>query len=107
MATQVPHRTIVYVDGFNLYYGELNGTPYKWLDLGALFHKVLGPQNHLVRIKYFTALVQPTPRDQSVHVRQAAYLGALRALSAGRGSPRPLPAPSGADRKRESAAQYR
>jgi hypothetical protein len=79
MTTPISHRTIVYVDGFNLYYGELNGTPYKWLDLGALFQKVLGPQNNLVRIKYFTALVQPTPRDPSVHVRQAAYLNALRA----------------------------
>ncbi len=28
--------TNVYVDGFNLYYGCLKGTPYRWLDLGAL-----------------------------------------------------------------------
>ena len=26
-------RVNVYVDGFNLYYGSLKGTPYKWLDL--------------------------------------------------------------------------
>ncbi len=26
----------VYVDGFNLYYGALKRTPYKWLDLGKL-----------------------------------------------------------------------
>lgn len=26
--------THVYIDGFNLYYGLLKGTPYKWLDLG-------------------------------------------------------------------------
>ena len=25
-------RTIAYIDGFNLYYGLLKGTPYKWLD---------------------------------------------------------------------------
>ena len=23
----------VYIDGFNLFYGMLKGTPYKWLDL--------------------------------------------------------------------------
>ena len=27
---------IVYVDGFNLYYGSLKRTPYEWLDLGRL-----------------------------------------------------------------------
>ena len=26
-------RTIVYVDGFNFYYGVLKNTRYKWLDL--------------------------------------------------------------------------
>jgi hypothetical protein len=29
-------RTIVYVDGFNLYYGALKGTPYRWLDILAM-----------------------------------------------------------------------
>jgi hypothetical protein len=26
-------KTRVYIDGFNLYYGLLRGTPHKWLDL--------------------------------------------------------------------------
>ena len=38
-------RTFVYVDGFNLYYGALKGTPFKWLDLVALFEKVLQPRH--------------------------------------------------------------
>ena len=25
-------RVIAYIDGYNLYYGLLKGTPYKWLD---------------------------------------------------------------------------
>jgi len=79
IVARTTHRTIVYVDGFNLYYGALRGTPFKWLDLDALFGKVLGPQNRLVKIKYFTALVQPTPTDPNVHVRQSAYLLALQA----------------------------
>ncbi len=41
---KLPYRTIVYVDGFNFYYGEVRGTPWKWLDPVALFQKVLGPQ---------------------------------------------------------------
>jgi len=68
--TKPSYRTIVYVDGFNFYYGEVRGTPWKWLDPGALFQKLLGPQNSLTKIKYYTARVQPTPRDPSVHVRQ-------------------------------------
>jgi hypothetical protein len=26
-------RTSIYIDGFNLYYRALKGTPYKWLDV--------------------------------------------------------------------------
>jgi hypothetical protein len=74
-----PYRTIVYVDGFNFYYGEVRGTSWKWLDPAALFQKVLGPQNKLEKVKYFTARVQPSPRDPDVNVRQDAYLRALQA----------------------------
>ena len=72
-------RTIVYVDGFNFYYGAVRGTPWKGLDPVALFQKVLGQQNKLVKIKYFTARVQPSPNDPNVNVRQDTYLRALRA----------------------------
>ena len=34
-------RTIVYIDGFNLYYGALKGTPYRWLDILAMARKIL------------------------------------------------------------------
>ncbi|MDN5869861.1 MAG: NYN domain-containing protein [Nitrococcus sp.] len=60
------YRTIVYVDGFNFYYGAVKGTSWKWLDPAALFQKVLGPQNTLVKLKYFTARVQPTASDPNV-----------------------------------------
>ena len=46
--------TNVYVDGFNLYYGCLKGTPHKWLDLEALC-AVMMPTNDIKRIRYFTA----------------------------------------------------
>jgi uncharacterized LabA/DUF88 family protein len=54
-------RTTIYVDGYNLYYARLKGTPYKWLDLVALFRdRILRPQDpnaQVVAIKYFTAPV--------------------------------------------------
>ncbi len=72
-------RTIVYVDGFNFYYGATRRTPWKWLDLQLFFDKLLSPKNHVIAIKYFTAKVQPTDRDPDAHTRQDAYLRALAA----------------------------
>lgn len=52
-------RVIAYIDGYNLYYSRLRGTPHKWLDLVALFRdQVLKPQlpdATLLCVKYFTA----------------------------------------------------
>ena len=50
-------RTFVYVDGFSLYYGELKGIAWKWLDLPSLFSKILPPNHRLRTVKYFTAKV--------------------------------------------------
>ena len=71
-------RTFVYVDGFNLYYGALKGTPWKWLDLPALFAKVLQPYHDILAVKYFTARVSGTPGDPSKPQRQDVYLRGLR-----------------------------
>lgn len=70
-------RTYVYIDGFNLYYGALRGTPFRWLDLGKLCDLLL-PKNDVQAIKYFTALVKPRPGDLQQPVRQQAYLRALK-----------------------------
>ena len=75
---QVSMRTFVYVDGFNLYYRALKGTPWKWLDLPALFVKVLQPHHDILTVKYFTARVSGTPTDQSKPQRQDVYLRALQ-----------------------------
>lgn len=72
-------RVNVYVDGFNLYYRELKGGPYKWLDLGAL-SRLLLPAYTLNRIRYFTARVMARPDDPQQPARQEAYLRALRTL---------------------------
>ncbi len=50
-------QTRVYVDGFNLYYGALKGTPYKWLNPVEL-SKFFLPQGYTVdKVLYFTARV--------------------------------------------------
>jgi uncharacterized LabA/DUF88 family protein len=75
------YRTVVYVDGFNFYYGQLKGTPWKWLNLEPLFHHVLGKHHNLVGIEYFTARVQPNARDPDVHMRQSAWFHAQQHVS--------------------------
>jgi hypothetical protein len=72
-------RTFVYVDGFNLYYRCLKGTPYKWLDILRLFRSILRPTNDIVRIRYFTADVSGK-RDPGAPDRQRAYLRALSTM---------------------------
>jgi hypothetical protein len=71
--------TNVYVDGFNLYYGCLKGTPYRWLDLRSLC-RILLPINTLHRIRYFTARIRPRDYDMHGPAHQAAYLRALATL---------------------------
>jgi hypothetical protein len=70
--------TNVYVDGFNLYYA-IRRTPYRWLDLGALFAQLL-PQHDIQRIRYFTARIKPRPTDPHGPNRQEAYLAALASV---------------------------
>ena len=51
-------RTAVYIDGYNLYYGRLRHTSYKWLDVVGLVEDILGvqdPESSVVAVKYFTA----------------------------------------------------
>jgi hypothetical protein len=73
-------KTIVYVDGFNLYYGALAHSRYKWLDLLTLSKRLL-TQNDIVQVKYFTALVKPRPNNPGQNVRQQMYLRALKTLT--------------------------
>ena len=72
-------RTHIYVDGFNLYYGALKDTPYKWLDLSALFHNILLSHHQIQTIKYFTANVRNRPNDPDKSARQNVYHRALKA----------------------------
>ena len=46
-----PKRSIIHIDGFNLYYGALRGGPYKWLNLERYFHLLL-PNDNIQNIRY-------------------------------------------------------
>ena len=73
-------RAIAYIDGYNLYYGLLRGTSFKWLDLWALARALLRQDVDLVAVKYFTAPVKTHPHDFAAIDRQKIYLQALNAV---------------------------
>jgi uncharacterized LabA/DUF88 family protein len=72
-------KTNVYIDGFNLYYGAVKGSPYKWLDLAALSQRML-PNDTIQTTEYFTAIVSARPGDPDLPARQQIYLRALRTI---------------------------
>jgi uncharacterized LabA/DUF88 family protein len=72
-------KTCVYIDGFNLYYGCIKGTPYRWLNPAALCQLLL-PKHQILKIKYFTALVTARPNDPTQPIRQQTFLRALRTV---------------------------
>lgn len=94
-------RTRIYIDGYNLYYGCLRQTPYKWLDVLTLFEREIlpsilyrptadGPPAEMelladCAIKYFTAdiLDRAAKGDDSIS-SQAQYHNALRKRCEGR-----------------------
>jgi len=55
-------RTTVYIDGYNLYYSRLRGSPFKWLDVVALFRDAIlavqDPSANVVAVKFFTAPIK-------------------------------------------------
>jgi 6-hydroxy-3-succinoylpyridine 3-monooxygenase len=67
-------RSIVYIDGFNFYYGAVKDTPHKWLNLQKYF-ELLRQDDDIQKIWYFTAKV-----SGSQLARQEAYFDALATL---------------------------
>lgn len=59
----------VYIDGFNLYYGCVRGTAFKWLDL-AKWRRFVIQEYRVNRVRYFTAVVLPRPNDPFMQQRQ-------------------------------------
>ncbi len=51
-------KTTIYIDGYNLYYGALKDSAYKWLDVVRLFSHIANdnnPKTGNVSVKFFTA----------------------------------------------------
>lgn len=72
-------KTTVFIDAFNLYFGALKNTPWKWLNLETWLDRQF-PRNTITAIKYFTARVKPFEGDRRACLRQEAYLAALSSL---------------------------
>ena len=70
-------KTNIYIDGLNLYYRAVQGTPNKWLNIVKLFQEKY-PENNIHKIKYFTSIVQSRDDDPSKPERQQIYLRALQ-----------------------------
>ena len=75
-------RVMVYVDGFNLYFGlrSKQWRKYYWLDLVALATALLKPNQTLSGVHYFTSRIRANGRNVSDMQRQTAYLEALDTL---------------------------
>lgn len=73
-------RTIIYIDGFNLYFRLLAKRPaLKWLNIKALGERLLKPTNRVMGVKYYTARVSGRI-DKGAPARQQLYLAALRTV---------------------------
>jgi 6-hydroxy-3-succinoylpyridine 3-monooxygenase len=79
-------RTKIYIDGYNLYYGCLKGTGYKWLDLHKLFFNQILPSSapspsELIGIKFFTApILEKASKALDSVSSQSRYHTALQKL---------------------------
>ena len=74
-------NTFLYIDGFNLYYSAVKGTPLRWLNPVSLVARAF-PRNKISLTKYFTARVAALPGDPGQPTRQQFYWRALRTLPA-------------------------
>ncbi|WP_417667154.1 NYN domain-containing protein [Pseudidiomarina sp.] len=77
-------QTAFFVDGYNVFYGLLAGTAYKWLDLPSLLHAIAhenDPRSVAAGIHYFTSPVQPAlaTRGETSKRAQDTYVRALKA----------------------------
>ncbi len=59
-------RSIIYIDGFNLFYGALRGSPDRWLNLEKLF-RLIRQDDDVQKIRYFTA--RTGTRDQETYLK--------------------------------------
>ncbi|MGP5179247.1 NYN domain-containing protein [Psychrobacter aquimaris] len=70
--------TIVYIDGFNLYYRALKANKqFRWLDLEALCKNILPDDSNIKKINFYTARVS-SKIDNDAPRKQQIYFKALK-----------------------------
>ena len=75
------NRVIVYIDGFNLYFGMREGKLRNlyWLDMVKFSRRLLKEGQSLAAVKYFTARISGLT-DEAKRLRQKMFLDALATL---------------------------
>lgn len=75
-------RVIVYVDGFNLYFGlrSKGWRRHYWLDLVKLAGALLKPDQQLAGVHFFTSRIRANAHNLADIQRQNSYLEALATL---------------------------
>ncbi len=75
-------RTIVYIDGFNLYYGlkQKYGRKYMWLNIEKFARNVTPAHGVLVSAKYFTSKLKGSSTKPEKVRRQSQFLRAVDTL---------------------------
>jgi uncharacterized LabA/DUF88 family protein len=70
-------RYCIYIDGFNVYYAlqELSYQKYKWVNYRKLAESVIGKNDQITGVFYFTAIVRWKPDNARRH---KIYMRALR-----------------------------
>ena len=82
---KTPRQTAVYIDGYNLYYGRLRGTPFKWLDLVRFFDTMLDQRDQNERVEKVKLFTAPALASFARHgvasvEAQSTYQRALKAM---------------------------
>lgn len=72
-------KTILYIDGFNFYYGAARRFNVRWVNPLKLSQLLL-PDHEIIALRYFSAIVKADPSDPSKINRQHTYLRALKTL---------------------------
>lgn len=75
-----PRRTNVYIDSWNLYYGCLRSTPYRWINVAEMVRQSMPSHYHINRIRFFTARTIARPGDPQGPVRQEMLFRALQTI---------------------------
>ncbi|MCC5841824.1 MAG: NYN domain-containing protein [Opitutales bacterium] len=74
-------KTILYIDGFNFYYGACRRFSIRWVNPLKLAQLLL-PNCEIARVRYFSAIIKSDPSDPQKVGRQHTYLRALKTLPA-------------------------